>query len=548
MVIGETTPGRALFLAKRPPRLGEFVIIEHDEGFVLGMVEDSVAGSPFISDDSTDIEAVSKMLQIVGRDRFYLKGSARTLSRLEDLMVRRKVRPVKTPPRPGARVFEADEGVLNRIFTPPGRPLLGGEAYYDEKTRRGYVRIGSLATNPNVPVYVSVDKLVARHCAVLAMTGAGKSNAVAVLSNRIARAFGGTIVIFDFHGEYLDAFDSEVSNVIEPRINPDSLKLHEIGALASIVPSYHKQYRALRALYGLARALRSSGEGGGKNVVELMIELADAIEDREAGEGLRSLLASSIARPERLPSEAEEHYRRLVKLSSDVLHEVAGKLEDLLSRYRGFLSSSAPRDLSRLIVPRKLNVVDLSHVDREGCDVFVSFVSRSLLEARKRWVVSGGREGYPTPALLVLEEAHTLVPKGEEQTNTKTVFSQIAREGRKFGVGLCLVSQRPKSLDENSLSQTCSKIVLRIVEPEDQYYVQRTSEQLSRELVSLLPSLDVGEAVVFGEFALFPALVKIDEFGAKSMGRDPDVVGEWLKTSRESGRELDEFIEMQFSS
>jgi len=568
VVVGETTPVYAFYLSFRPPRLGEYVIIEHAEGPVLGMVEESLTGNPFIPDDAKDVRAVQKTIEMVGDERLYLRGRVRILSSLEELIKRQRVRPVKTPPKPGARVFEADESVLREIFVPKGEEILGGEAIIRRDGGRfaGFIKIGSLANNPSVPVYVDVTKMVARHTAILAMTGAGKSNTVAVIADRLSRAFRGTVVLFDFHGEYGDAFPGAEINLVEPRINPNSLKLSEIATLANIHPSYHKQYRILRLLYdavykkmGSTPLLRKN-----ENFIQLMVELVDSLDEleeskRSAAKGAAGeRRASKRAAAEELRKLAEERYGNaevaelIVRLSGvkrDYLYEVAGKLDDLLMRYRQFLSLEAPEDISNLIVPGKLNVVNLSQVDREGSDVFVAYVTRTILEERKKWVVTGGREGYRSPVFLILEEAHLLVPR-EEDTNTKRVFSQVAREGRKFGVGLCLVSQRPKSLDENSLSQTNNKIILRLIEPEDQKYVQRTSEQLSNELLQLLTSLDTGEAILLGEFTILPTLVKVDEHKHKSMGRDPEVVREWVAGSTGGKAEtsadiLDEFAEMQ---
>lgn len=559
IVIGETTPAYAIYLSYEPPRLGEYLVIEHPEGPVLGMVEESLIGNAFLTEDAKDIRAAMKTIEMIGEERLYLKGKVRILSRLEDLVHKQKVRPVKTPPKPGAKVFLADTDTLTKIFVPRGAPVLSGEAIYDGESGRGYIRIGTLANNPGVPVYVDVTRMVARHTAILAMTGAGKSNTVAVIADRVSRAFRGTLVLFDFHGEYLDAFPDADYNIVVPRINPNALKLSEIATLANISPSYHKQYRVLRLLYEVVyKKLSQSIEFRNRNFIEVMIDIVDDLESME--EEIKS--KQSPQQPNKRRKVSKEQVRQIAKekygdvadlvtrlsdLKKDYLYEVVGKLEDLMLRYKAFLDINAPQHIGNLIVPGKLNVVDLSQVDREGSDVFVAYVARTLLEERKRYVTKG--EGYGTPVFLVLEEAHILVPK-DEDTNTKRVFSQVAREGRKFGVGICLVSQRPKNIDENSLSQTNNKIILRLIEPEDQRYVQKTSEQLSNELLGLLTSLDTGEAVVLGDFTILPTIVKIDEHKHKTMGRDPDVVREWMARSskKKSGEPdlFDEFAKMQY--
>ena len=111
----------------------------------------------------------------------------------------------------------------------------------------------------------------------------------------------------------------------------------------------------------------------------------------------------------------------------------------------------------------------------------------------------------------------------DKETLSKYWIGRIAREGRKFGIGLCLVSQRPKRLDSDSLSQANNMIILKLVEPSDQRYVQQASEALSQDLLEQLPSLNIGETVIIGPCIKVHALVKIEEFKGKLVGTDPNV-------------------------
>ena len=125
-----------------------------------------------------------------------------------------------------------------------------------------------------------------------------------------------------------------------------------------------------------------------------------------------------------------------------------------------------------------------------------------------------------------MEEAHILAPKNRNPSS-KYWISRVAREGRKFGLGLCLVSQSPKSVDPDALSQANNMIILRLVEPQDQRHVQSASESLSEDLVKQLPSLNVGEAIVLGLMVKVPTLVKIDEFKGRTVGDDINIIDQW---------------------
>ena len=139
------------------------------------------------------------------------------------------------------------------------------------------------------------------------------------------------------------------------------------------------------------------------------------------------------------------------------------------------------------------------------------------------------------PLFFVVEEAHILAPQNRS-SNSKYWITRIAREGRKFGLGLCLVSQSPKSVDAETLSQANNMIILRLVEPKDQKHVQTASESLSEDLVKQLPSLNIGEALVLGLMTKVPTLVKINEFKGRQRGGDLDIIEQW-KTNKETEEE-----------
>lgn len=114
--------------------------------------------------------------------------------------------------------------------------------------------------------------------------------------------------------------------------------------------------------------------------------------------------------------------------------------------------------------------------------------------------------------LLLLEEAHNFAP-GKAMTPAEqravNTTKQIAQEGRKFGVGLVLISQRPSRLDETTLSQCNSFVIMRMVNPADQSFVRRIVESIGEDDAQMLPDLDVGEALLSGQFVKFPVLVRI---------------------------------------
>lgn len=463
MCIGESSPTRVTFISKAMPALGEYVVLEYDGKRVLGMVEGLVRGSPSISGDILDPGVVERIISFEGEDEQYVRGNIRLLGSEDTLEI------PKTPPPPGTTVRRAPADVLKRVFG------------------RGGVRIGALISSPDVEVRIDCNKMVTRHLAILAITGAGKSNTVSVLVEGIL-GLKGMPVIFDMHSEYVDAGFSGGVKKIEPKLNPIYLSDNEFKLLVDVGKDAHLQERYLKKAYAMAR---------------------DRVRAGESREFIPQVLASL--------EEIREGEENQTASEKSALIGVINKVEDFSRKYRGLIDPYAGSLLDAL-EQGKANVLDLGQVDEEYADVIVSHVLRKLLYLRKN-------RGVP-PAFCVLEEAHILAPM-YRSTLSKYWIDRIAREGRKFGIGLCLVSQRPKNLDPNSLSQANNAIIMRLIEPSDQRHVQQASERLSDDLLAQLPSLNIGEAVVLGLMTKLPALVKIDKFKGKLSGGDPDVVAEW---------------------
>jgi DNA helicase HerA-like ATPase len=477
VVVDNATPSIVKFVSRNPPPVADYVLVEHSSGFVLGFVE-------AVGTRSLTLSAMQSIYDPIVLERLFSGGSdndvyfecvARLLGDLERLELPR------LPPLPGSRVYRAPSDLLRRIF--------GGQEPYK-------IRIGRLASRTDVPVYVNVNMLVTRHLAVLAVTGAGKSNTVAIIADRLVR-IGATILIFDFHGEYVNSTIGEGRlNIIEPKLNPWMLSVQEIMTLLGVERRFYNQERVLR------KALRSL---------------------RERNEHRSDFLDELVEELEKITSKA-----RLRREESSAAIALQNKVDNLKERYGEIIDDAAVDLVSRLRFGY-VNVVDLSRLDRDAADVIVSHMLRVILQERKQHRLLG-KSRIPVPILVVVEEAHIIAPR-DEDTLSKYWLARIAREGRKFGIGLTIVSQRPKNVDQDILSQANNMIILRIVEPSDQKYIQAASERLSDDLLAHLPSLNIGEAIVVGPMIVLPALVKIDKFEGKFGGSDIDVVAEWVKST-----------------
>jgi DNA helicase HerA-like ATPase len=233
-----------------------------------------------------------------------------------------------------------------------------------------------------------------------------------------------------------------------------------------------------------------------------------------------------------------ENTIKIPKRDLDSLLRVRDYVLQFLRNHSDLLTQE---DILANLRPGSLNVLDLSGFDENQMRIIVSYILRHILKGRQKFKRGNSREraywmrlcpAIVSPILIVIEEGHIFAPKGEENDVVRWM-SKIAREGRKFGVGLGIVSQRPKKLNDDILSQCNTKIVLRIVEPTDQRYVQQASEQISEDLLNDIASLGKGEAVIVGSAVKLPVAVKIRKFRGEYGGGDIDVVGEWGKMKKE---------------
>ena len=468
--------------------LGEYVELEYNGVKVIALVKSSISGSRIIDGD-VSAQDIDKLIPIIrGSERsIYYKGYFKILGEVEGL----RIPPIAPPP--GTKVRRASRETLSRLFSP---------------RERGWIRIGTLLRNPEIEVRVDINKVVQRHLAILAMTGMGKSNLVALLAREIA-GLGGTIVVFDYHGEY-----SSLS-FREERLKPRKI-------VAKLNPR-HLSWRELARILGV----RSSAKNQ-ENIVKKCKESIDAQIDSggSVNGGYLSLLHSCVRRESQIASRREYQTAALAVMEAiEANRQLLGRIVD-----------DGLEDVVDLLKIGGINVVDLTGLSHVQVDAVVSHWLARILDERKyaTWAKRGygaGSSGIhgvkiPHPIVVVLEEAHIYLST-ERENLTRSRAEHIAREGRKFGVGLVVVSQRPRGLDPDVLSQIGSMAIMRIVQPEDQAHIARASESITQELLEQLPGLNVGEAILIGPWVKLPAVVKIDKVEEKLSGVDVDAVAEW---------------------
>jgi DNA helicase HerA-like ATPase len=496
IIVGGARPHRFEFLASRNIRVGEYVTVRAPEGALLGFVEESIVTSGLMNPEVvSSFQSATEAKEVASRnprDKAY-QASVKVIGLLDQLTKGSMLMP-SLPPEPGSEVFEASEKELVSVFA---------------KEDAEWARVGSLLRQPTVSASINLNKIAARHLAILAATGSGKSNLLALLAKRTSEAYG-TMIIFDYQGEYTSLKLNRLVHV-QAKLNPRLLDAERFADLLDIREGAERQ----RAV--LARAFAAVREE--KEFWDALIRQLQVIRD-----------------------EDEDHQTR----------RVAGRVIEIVERARmrkGVVIDPDIGDPLDQLKANNVNVLNMLELTERQAAVVMSYFMEEILEDRKKARMyslrgeSRGEVRFPSPVMIAIEEAHTFLP-AESDTDTKMIASKIAREGRKFGVSLIVVSQRPSRLDQDVLSQMGSLAIMRITQPKDQQYIIDSSELASEKLVEYLPSLNIGEALLLGQWVTLPILAKIEYVPEKLMGMDIDAVNEWLKDKERDSGSLEDTSEL----
>ena len=377
-------------------------------------------------------------------------------------------------------------------------------------TRGAVIELGEHVGAGGAPCYADLNELLGKHTAILGSTGAGKSGAVAAILHSILERgqqagyakWYPRIVVLDPHNEYGAAFSthSRLSTEDGSLVLPYWL-LNFQETIALLIGK--TEFVATSQANIVKSALLAARDEGAR---ALSLE-ADAITvDSPVPYKLATLRSQIEAdKPSQL-SRQDSHNSILQKLN---VLQSDGRLGFLMSEWDGSATDPFPKIVERLLgegpPPR---VVDLSGVPNEVAGVASAVIARTLFNL-KVWQTADERAS--DPVLLVCEEAHRYVPnRGDAQYEAaQEAIRRVAKEGRKYGVGLLLVSQRPSEIESTVLSQCNSWIVLRITNDSDREHVRGVLPDSMAGLTKMLSGLRRREAIFVGQAAMLPSRIMI---------------------------------------
>lgn len=375
---------------------------------------------------------------------------------------------------------------------------------------RTNIRVGTLYHDPIRPAFALVDDLLTKHFAVLGTSGSGKSCAVTLILSQLLRDNPNAhIILLDPHNEYTAAF-GELAEVI----NVDNLQLpfwlfdleESVRILVRGGTTFEQESQAIILKDAIVRARRHAA---GDDPISTSVDtpapyrVSDLV--RFISEAMGRLDRADTSMPylrlkARLESLRDD--RRFSFMFSD------------WSVIRDTLSTIVGRLLRVPVAGKPLTIVDLSGVPSEISDVVVSLSCRILFDFTV-W-----SEGMP-PVLLVCEEAHRYVPADERvgfAAATRAV-TRIAKEGRKYGISLALVTQRPSELSTSALSQCGTIFAMHLGNDVDQHFISTVVPDAARGMLTALPSLRPQEAIVSGDGVPLPMHIRFDDLAPEHQPR-----------------------------
>ena len=416
----------------------------------------------------------------------------------------------------------------------------------DLQQRKGRaLDIATLSNRPEVSVLVDGHTVVTRHIAILAMTGAGKSWTARRLVEELAQK-NYPIVIFDPHGDYTGLADvPNLGNKVKRFYASFPVFEEDAETVASIVDTLgYALTPTMRGVFDQvfafsARFIDTDPDDlaqrtqwlstrltnpdiqrfGVRPDMWLVANLAEAGElvirqdDQQGIEQLQAWGWNEIINYSKTDARTLEGIKKRCRRAASALRRMEETNKRVAKK-----ADPLPKDRAELVRYGQVSIVSLAGYTSDFQATIYSLIAEDIFGKR----VS---EELRLPVLFVLEEAHNFAPAhamSDAEKRSIITTRQIAQEGRKFGVGQVLISQRPSRLDETTLSQCNSFVIMRMVNPADQAFVRRVIETLGEDEAKLLPDLDVGEAILSGQFINFPVLVRVKEPASKGEREEED--------------------------
>lgn len=407
------------------------------------------------------------------------------------------------------------------------------------------LNIGKYSIDEDAVAFLNGNKFFQRHAVIVGSTGSGKSWSVARILEQVAQLKSANAILLDIHGEYtpLNSKGFTHYKIAGPNdsVSEDKLFLPywllTYEEMLSMMLDRSDSNAPNQAMIFSTEVLEQKGEnlkGAGHGDMGNVITL-----DSPVPYNLQNLLDKLEAlNTEMVQGQKGEkqgpYYGKLTRF----IQRLQAKTEDkrlnfMFSKDEDLLSYDYMDALfEKLMKPSEdgaggVKIIDFSEVPSDVLPLIASLVARVIF-AVQQWAEN------PAPLSIFCDEAHLYIPSTTESSmDTQSVgsFERIAKEGRKYGVGLVVISQRPSEVNRTVLSQCNNFVAMRLTNSDDQNVVKRLLPDSLGDYSEMLPILDIGEAIVVGDASILPSRIKIDEPTLKPRSATVDFWDEWCKDS-----------------
>ncbi|MGR3319332.1 MAG: ATP-binding protein [Candidatus Anammoxibacter sp.] len=523
----------------RKARVGHLVAIElsgASETWLIAIIERVIrfVGQQDSPDDETGNEMVNALSEepVVNNVRLALVGSFEW-----DATKGKSIFTRSLPQVPG---------ITDNCFVLLGKQLETFMAVLSEAGEGEHsLELGTYVIDESAKAYLDGNKFFQRHAAILGSTGSGKSWTVASILERAAKLPTSNLTVFDIHGEY-----RKLSYARHLRIpGPDELgtasdellylpywllNAEEMQAMFIDRSEFsaHNQVMAFQdaVVFQKKAVLQKLGKQDVLNAFTLdspvpfsLDEVIKKLKDmnEEMKEGVRGLKQGAFY---------GQFSRLLTRLNSKLSDKRYGFLFDAPKSEHDYdaMARIAAKLMDYAAKGAQVKIIDFSEVPADILPVIVGLVARIIYQVQF-WTSDDKRR----PLALICDEAHLYLPKkeGKNPVELRAIesFEKIAKEGRKYGVALVIISQRPSDVSDTILSQCNNVIALRLTNGDDRNTVSKLMPESLESLLDVLPIMDVGEALVVGDAVLLPSRIKINEPDEKPLSATIDFWSEWMR-------------------
>lgn len=467
----------------RRPHVQDFVVVAHPEDKDVPMLAKIIRISRF--NPLLPEEATLELAQLITEPELSpmpMMGKMEMVSAICQVMgylEKDKLREPGFPVRPGDNVYLPSSQFLEAI--------LSGDTPDDDLT------VGHLRHREDVKITVNANEILNKHLAILAMTGAGKTYTVSVIIEELIK-IGYPVLVIDPHGDYANIGNRADGGKFRYKTLAGNTGEYEVSYFNKVLdPKQLSREQFIDFISGL------SGEPISPPQRDALRVCFKDYFDR----GILSIL-------ERLEDKNADN--RAISKNAETLNAIHRQLLVAKLVLEDVDTSLTFEDVRDALGVGRGVVLNMGMVPAQAQTATVQVLLEHLFRRRKNYVVHPEKEKPFPPIFVVVEEAHNYAPSYVEEGESfpsRSTLRRVATEGRKFGFSLCIVSQRPSRLDSTVLSQCNSQVILRVVNPEDQYYIRQTVESLAETDLWTLPDLTQGEALLSGSMIAIPSVAQI---------------------------------------